>query len=337
MNRSLYTNVTLTMNRGDRMNSLYDESPFLEHHGIKGQKWGVRRFQNPDGTLTAAGKRRYWGTTVGKRASSNRPSKDYETRAMAYRQRNILDPFFNSYEKQKIKLKPQFKLSSDEDTVIKKGSTVQHITGKDAEQFKSSLTNIENLFVTYDSYDKALYRGVFAASKILHNKGSNSVNQIDVVLKNDLKAPSHTKQVEIFTDIYYKHEDTIARSFAKLFKGGEGKSEDEWYETIKKDFTKSTIQKELYDGFIRGVSYSFNKDFHKNMKEVYADYYRTLKEKGYNSLLDDNDTRLSYMMASKPLIILDILNTVGNFTLKELSPDDIYDNLKYLKSQEKGV
>ena len=40
------------------MNSLYDESLFLEHHGIKGQKWGVRRFQNPDGTLTAAGKRR---------------------------------------------------------------------------------------------------------------------------------------------------------------------------------------------------------------------------------------------------------------------------------------
>lgn len=31
----------------------------LYHHGIKGQKWGVRRFQNPDGTLTEAGKRRY--------------------------------------------------------------------------------------------------------------------------------------------------------------------------------------------------------------------------------------------------------------------------------------
>lgn len=30
----------------------------LQHHGIKGQKWGVRRFQNPDGTLTAAGKKR---------------------------------------------------------------------------------------------------------------------------------------------------------------------------------------------------------------------------------------------------------------------------------------
>lgn len=31
----------------------------LMHHGIKGQKWGVRRYQNEDGTWTGAGKKRY--------------------------------------------------------------------------------------------------------------------------------------------------------------------------------------------------------------------------------------------------------------------------------------
>ena len=31
----------------------------IRHHGIKGQKWGVRRFQNADGSLTAAGRKRY--------------------------------------------------------------------------------------------------------------------------------------------------------------------------------------------------------------------------------------------------------------------------------------
>lgn len=32
---------------------------YLIHWGIKGQKWGVRRYQNKDGTLTPAGKKRY--------------------------------------------------------------------------------------------------------------------------------------------------------------------------------------------------------------------------------------------------------------------------------------
>lgn len=36
---------------------------YLAHSGIKGQKWGIRRYQNPDGTLTEEGKIRYGVST----------------------------------------------------------------------------------------------------------------------------------------------------------------------------------------------------------------------------------------------------------------------------------
>lgn len=36
-----------------------NSSLYLAHYGIKGQKWGVRRYQNPDGSLTDAGRKKY--------------------------------------------------------------------------------------------------------------------------------------------------------------------------------------------------------------------------------------------------------------------------------------
>jgi RimJ/RimL family protein N-acetyltransferase len=39
------------------MNNITKDS-FLQHYGVKGMKWGVRRYQNPDGSLTSAGKKR---------------------------------------------------------------------------------------------------------------------------------------------------------------------------------------------------------------------------------------------------------------------------------------
>ena len=53
------------MKGGDRVTTwVCTRQNELTHYGIKGQKWGVRRFQNKDGSLTPAGKKRYDDTDI---------------------------------------------------------------------------------------------------------------------------------------------------------------------------------------------------------------------------------------------------------------------------------
>lgn len=53
---------------------------YLVHHGILGQKWGVRRYQNKDGTLTAEGRRRL--SQQLRDSDAKRNSKDWYTRSV---------------------------------------------------------------------------------------------------------------------------------------------------------------------------------------------------------------------------------------------------------------
>lgn len=53
------------------------ESNYLAHFGIMGMKWGVRRFQNDDGSLTPAGRERYG--SGGKISTSERAKKAKNT------------------------------------------------------------------------------------------------------------------------------------------------------------------------------------------------------------------------------------------------------------------
>lgn len=56
----------------------YNED-YLTHYGIKGQKWGVRRYQNKDGSLTAAGKKRL-SENAGSYMNSSRNAKNTKNR-----------------------------------------------------------------------------------------------------------------------------------------------------------------------------------------------------------------------------------------------------------------
>ena len=66
----------LSSNRKGVIDLDYRYTDEIYHHGIKGQKWGVRRFQNKDGSLTPAGKKRYYvdndsGTAITKNSDGS--------------------------------------------------------------------------------------------------------------------------------------------------------------------------------------------------------------------------------------------------------------------------
>lgn len=52
----------------------------LYHHGIKGQRWGVRRFQNEDGSLTSAGRSRYLNSDGSLNRKGKKEVKKWEKR-----------------------------------------------------------------------------------------------------------------------------------------------------------------------------------------------------------------------------------------------------------------
>ena len=84
----------------------YNNAEYLQHYGILGMRWGIRRFQDKSGRLTAAGKKRY-----GDDLSNGAPEK-----ASSKTQKEVGDSF--------IEKKLGIKLSDRQKTAIKIGAGV---------------------------------------------------------------------------------------------------------------------------------------------------------------------------------------------------------------------
>lgn len=94
----------------------------IYHYGIKGQKWGVRRFQNSDGSLTNAGKKRYSEDPSYTEAHSKKPVSQMSNEELKRRNARLnLEKQYNDLTRQKSDAKKAI------DIFIKGGATISAI------------------------------------------------------------------------------------------------------------------------------------------------------------------------------------------------------------------
>lgn len=133
------------------------QTSYLIHHGIKGQKWGIRRYQNPDGTLTAEGRQRYGGGDLN---ADLMKMKTYKKGAYDY-------SFKQTFGKQITGIKnivtddlPSSDSKSKESLVSKIDSSVKNVltpanAKKDAKDFMNDIDKIYgDKAIYYDTLDE---------------------------------------------------------------------------------------------------------------------------------------------------------------------------------------
>lgn len=86
-------------------------SNYIYHHGIKGMKWGIRRFQNKNGSLTPAGKKRYGEKPGGTKKTSGKKEEPSETPKKTSGKRSISEMSDDELRKQinRLNLERQYR------------------------------------------------------------------------------------------------------------------------------------------------------------------------------------------------------------------------------------
>ena len=307
----------------------------LYHHGIKGQKWGVRRFQNKDGSLTPAGERRYDDSDGVKRNKSIRRIK-------------MEDKFIKrGLSKNEAELKASKRIKAEKIvaaaavlTAVSVIAYKKHLdNGRDFTISKDvKLQRIINLerggnpykgnreYVSFDKMDNAKYKGMmgfFEGSTVKSmNKGIDDMKKrnngndfgnkyrelynMTITPKQDIKVASFNRARDTFSKLYKtdsdfkKMYDDYMVEFAKTNPKGAHSS--------FKQFANAVQNGKVNDKFLKNVGYkSFNigiAETDEKAKAIQNKFYDALKKQGMNALVDMNDKK-GMLKAKAPIITFD--------------------------------
>lgn len=252
------------------MNELY-------HHGIKGQKWGVRRYQNPDGTRTELGKHRR-----NYQRASKKFDKMQEEGSTKWRK--------PSQVRANVSADSGLVFGSDKD-VYKQGKQVNRFTSNKNEPLGS-----KRKYASIFRYDVKAYEED-ARNGNLSNKG-NDIYLDMYKTKKDLNI-AHAKTVSEY--LMNKYGTVQMKDRYKIY-DDLGIADNRSVLEIMQQ-SKSKSMKASYD-YLLGIYHKTGKDFNNMLvkdKTIQKECFNYFKSKGYDALVDPEDTAYGYVY---PLIIL---------------------------------
>lgn len=154
---------------------LGDTSASLAHHGVKGQKWGVRRFQNRDGSLTANGRKRLgYAAKSAKSGITGAVKKTYAIgKHTAVRLKTGVGSVFSAGKKAAVASKNAVKKVNDYRIEKKKEKASQSRAG--VMKNKKLFTNkeLKELSERFDIEDQITLNGVKKGAEVVQNVASS--------------------------------------------------------------------------------------------------------------------------------------------------------------------
>lgn len=196
----------------------YDPQYVLMHHGIRGQKWGVRRYEKESGGLTAAGKARY-NTIDGKyqkvKAAKAKANESY----MAY------NKDFNKAFRASQRINITKKRKAERDALIDKAYESGKKADKDIADFKKAKTDLK--------FTKKIAKNDAERDRILEKRAQNRE-------KLENKKSIKEKIYDVNAKVYDKLGNKALASANKAAATAEHKKNSEAMKAKLKDFDAGT-------------------------------------------------------------------------------------------------
>ena len=298
---------------------------YISHHGIKGQRWGVRRFRNPDGTLTEEGRKRYgYDKPMTKRQQKyadklvklgmNADEAEFRARQRTQTLKKwAIGLGAVTVAALAIQGASRYRKYAREtmDRVIKSGMTVQNLSA-DKNRFEKGTA----VYAAYKKRDKEVYKGLHAEiSPLMDNSPLKS--NIERTAKEDVKIAS-TKSAKKVFDKLMKNED-----FKKDFDATKQLRD---YAEIGHPETKEGSKK-AYEMFNR---WNLLDDKNVQSTRMQKQFYDALRKEGYGGVVDVNDRK--YSGFDTDAVILFAREKFGNEKVASLSRSVVETNkTKYVK------